>query len=96
MVFMSDTARPSVASDGETAVMALHSALRRRGIAATDGDLPDSVRAEYAGRRVDVHYSDHHWWRTMPGESRITIPIAPSGSEHTLARDLVAELLGRL
>ncbi|WP_306368627.1 hypothetical protein [Nocardiopsis sp. CC223A] len=93
---MSDTARLPDASDTAMAVMALHSALRRRGIAVTDGDLPGSVRAEHAGRRVDVRYSDRHWWRTMPGDPRVTVPIAPEGSEHTLARDLVAELLGRL
>ncbi len=96
MGFMSDTARLPDASDTAMAVMALHSALRRRGIAVTDGDLPGSVRAEHAGRRVDVRYSDRHWWRTMPGDPRVTVPIAPEGSEHTLARDLVAELLGRL
>lgn len=76
--------------------MALHSALRRRGIAAMDGGTPGSVRADYAGRRVTVHHKDGHWWRPMPGEPHVTIPIARTGDEYTLARDLVAELLGRL
>ena len=80
----------------EEAVLALHSALRRRGIAAGDGDLPGSVRAEYAGRRVTVRHVDRQWWRPMPGEPHVTVPVARSGDEDTLARDLVAELLGRL
>ncbi|WP_306367797.1 hypothetical protein [Nocardiopsis sp. CC223A] len=80
----------------EEAVLALHSALRRRGIAARDGDLPGSVHAEYAGRRVTVRHTDHRWWRPMPGEPHTTVPVARSGDEDTLARDLVTELLGRL
>ncbi|MDT0330104.1 hypothetical protein [Nocardiopsis lambiniae] len=77
-------------------MLALHSALRRRGIAAMEGDLPGSVCVEYAGRRVMVRYVDRRWWRPMPGEPDVTVPVARSGDEDVLARDLVAELLGRL
>lgn len=80
----------------EEAVLALHSALRRRGIAAMDGDLPGSVRVEYAGRRVSVRYADSRWWRPGSGSPDTAVPVARSGDEARLARDLVAELLGRL
>ncbi|WP_306366654.1 hypothetical protein [Nocardiopsis sp. CC223A] len=93
---MNDTAHTPVTADTETAVLALRSALRRRGVAATDGDLPGSVRAEHAGHRVTVRHTDDRWWRPMPGEPHITVPVARSGGEDALARDLVAELLGRL
>ncbi|MDT0328141.1 hypothetical protein [Nocardiopsis lambiniae] len=80
----------------ETAVLALHSALRRRGVAAVAGDLPDSVRAEHAGRQITVRLVDGQWWRPMPGEPSVTVPVARQGSEDLLARHLVSELLGRL
>ncbi|MGQ4268554.1 hypothetical protein [Nocardiopsis changdeensis] len=83
-------------SDNEVAVLALRSALRRRGIASTDGDLPLSVRADYDGRRVTVRLTEQQWWRPMPGEPGITIPLARQGAEDDLAHRLVRELLGRL
>ncbi|MFL1378063.1 MULTISPECIES: hypothetical protein [unclassified Nocardiopsis] len=96
---MSGTHRPVTghpAADAETAVLALHSALRRRGVAAADGDLPFSVRAEHAGRRLTVHLLDHQWRRPMPGRPGTTVPLARQGAEDHLARQLVSELLGRL
>ncbi|MDE3720499.1 hypothetical protein PWG71_03800 [Nocardiopsis sp. N85] len=93
---MNDAPRTPFAPEAEAAVLALHSALRRRGIAARDGDLPGSVRAEYAGRHVTVRYVDHRWWRPMWGEPHVTVPVAHEGGEDHLARDLVSELLGRL
>ena len=83
-------------TDDHFAVLALHSALRRRGIAATDGDLPASVQAEHSGHRIIVHHADGRWWRPMHDAPHVTVPVARSGDEHALARDLVAELLGRL
>ncbi|WP_306369002.1 hypothetical protein [Nocardiopsis sp. CC223A] len=80
----------------ETAVLALHSALRRRGVAVVDGDLPGSVRAEHAGRRITVRLVDGQWWRPMPGEPHAAVPLARQGGEDLLARQLVCELLGRL
>lgn len=77
-------------------MLALRSALRRRGVAAEDGDLPDSVRAEHGGRQLTVRLTDGHWWRSMTGDPLLTIPVAPVGSEDLLARHLVSELLGRL
>ncbi|WP_306369860.1 hypothetical protein [Nocardiopsis sp. CC223A] len=82
--------------DGEEAVSALRSALRRRGAAATDGDLPGSVRAEHAGRRITVRLMHRQWWRTVPGRPDVTVPVARQGAEDLLARQLVCELLGRL
>ncbi|WP_306368067.1 hypothetical protein [Nocardiopsis sp. CC223A] len=83
-------------TDTETAVLALHSALRRRGVAAADGDLPGSVRAEHAGRRITIRLVDRQWWRPMPGRPDVTVPLARQGAEDLLARQLVCELLGRL
>ncbi|MDE3724614.1 hypothetical protein PWG71_24770 [Nocardiopsis sp. N85] len=80
----------------EDAVLALRSALRRRGIAAMDGDLSGSVRAEHAGIRVTVRYADHRWWRPMSGAAEVTVPVAREGDEDALARRLTDELLGRL
>ena len=92
---MNDTAHTPAADDG-TAALALRSALRRRGIAAADGDPPGSVRAEHAGRRLTVRHADGRWWRPMPGRPHVLFPGAPSGGEEALARDLAAELLRRL
>jgi hypothetical protein len=81
---MSGTQRPLTGhldsdTETETAVLALHSAFRHRGIAAADGDLPLSVRAEHAGRQITVRLVDGHWWRPMPGEPHVTVPVAPAG-----------------
>ncbi|CAL9374693.1 hypothetical protein SUDANB121_00942 [Nocardiopsis dassonvillei] len=91
---MDDTRTPT-APETETAVLALCSALRRRGVAAARGDLPGSVRAEYAGRRVTVRLLDRRWWRPMPGGPHTTVAVARSGDEDSLGRDLAAELLER-
>lgn len=90
-----DDIRTPTTSETETAVLALCSALRRRGVAAAPGDLPGSVRAEHAGRRVTVRLLDRRWWRPMPDGPRTTVAVARSGDEDSLARDLVSELLGR-
>ncbi|QUX25694.1 hypothetical protein K1J57_11710 [Nocardiopsis sp. MT53] len=65
-------------------------------MASTDGGLPLSVRADYDGRRVTVRLTDQQWWRPMPGEPGITIPLARQGAEEDLAHQLARELLGRL
>ncbi|MFL1378405.1 MULTISPECIES: hypothetical protein [unclassified Nocardiopsis] len=96
---MEPVARQTPASRGhesETAVLALRSALRRRGVAAMDGDLPDSVRAEHEGRHITVRLVDRQWRRQMPGQPGTTVTLTRQGAEDHLSRQLVSELLGRL
>lgn len=76
-------------------IAALHSALRRRGVAAVDGDQPGEVRAEHAGRCIVVRLSGGKWVSPVDGGGR-TAPIGREGEEESLARWIAGELLGRV
>lgn len=77
------------------AVLALHSAIRRRGVAAVDGDRPDEVRAEHGARCIVVRLSEGRWLSAVDGGGRAA-PIGREGEEESLARWLTGELLGRI
>ncbi|WP_152514395.1 hypothetical protein [Nocardiopsis valliformis] len=74
---------------------ALHSAIRRRGVAAMDGGQPGEVRAEHAGRCIVVRLSGGKWVSPVDGGGR-TAPIGREGEEDSLARWIAGELLGRV
>lgn len=74
---------------------ALHSAIRRRGVAAMDGDHAGEVRAEHGGRCIVVRLSEGRWVSAIDGDG-CTVPIGREGQEESLARWLTGELLGRI
>lgn len=78
----------------DTAVLTLHSAIRRRGVAAMDGDQSGEVRAEHGGRCIVVRLFEGRWISAIDGDGR-TAPIGREGEEESLARWLTGELLGR-
>ncbi|WP_431871932.1 hypothetical protein [Nocardiopsis eucommiae] len=77
----------------ERAVLALHSAIRRRGVAAMDGDQAGEVRAIHNARMYVVRFDGTDWLMPIPGTDRHTV-IAHGGEEGFLARWLANELLG--
>ncbi|GAA1459299.1 hypothetical protein GCM10009603_16430 [Nocardiopsis exhalans] len=79
----------------DRAVLALHSAIRRRGVAAMDGEQTGEVRAEHGGRCIVVRLSEGLWVSVVDGGGR-TAPIGREGGEEPLARWLTGELLGRI
>jgi hypothetical protein len=87
----------SAPADGavDTAVLTLHSAIRRRGVAAMDGEQPGEVRAEYGGRCIVVRLFEGRWISAVDGGG-CTAPIGREGEEESLARWLAGELLGRI
>lgn len=76
-------------------VLALHSALRRRGVAAMDGDQANEVVSEHAGRQIAVRYDGEVWVRDVAGTDR-NVAVSRSGDEDALARWIANELLGQL
>jgi hypothetical protein len=87
----------TTSADGavDASVLALHSALRRRGLAPTDGDQTGEVRVEHRGRRIDVCFQDGEWRRPIPGTERLAV-VSREGAEEFLGRWIANELLGQL
>lgn len=87
----------TTSADGavDAAVLALHSAIRRRGVAAMDGDQEGEVRATHAARMYVVRFDGTDWLMPVPGTDRLTL-IAHGGEEEFLGRWMANELLGRL